>query len=287
MEETAGRARAFAQGQDDPELLNEAIECCPVCCIAFVDHNDLITLEQERAEYDSLDPMSWGYPEQRKVARRSAAKRGEGFGTCCTNCPSKGCKNCPMYGVGLNPVYIARLEAREGKKAEREAAPKRSKDAVEKRMDIIFGEGEQEEAEDDMLCDVEECFGEQCVVECPAYISSGDMVSAETPGGEQVRVEVPEWAESGGKFWIAYNEADEEWVPTFREMLPPAATGSVVPPANVSAPPKKKGPAAEMESVDGVLVPMAGEGGAEDMVDVFAAIYQDPHDDERFGDVSM
>ena len=32
MEDFAGRARAFAQGQDDPETVMEAIDSCPVKC---------------------------------------------------------------------------------------------------------------------------------------------------------------------------------------------------------------------------------------------------------------
>ena len=33
MEDFAGRARAFAQGQDDPETVMEAIDSCPVKCV--------------------------------------------------------------------------------------------------------------------------------------------------------------------------------------------------------------------------------------------------------------
>ena len=46
MGEEAGRARAFAQGADDPEIILEAIDSCPVNCISFVDHSDLVILEQ-------------------------------------------------------------------------------------------------------------------------------------------------------------------------------------------------------------------------------------------------
>ena len=38
MEPEAGRARAFAQGADDPETISEAIDSCPVNCISFVDY---------------------------------------------------------------------------------------------------------------------------------------------------------------------------------------------------------------------------------------------------------
>ena len=50
MEPEAGRARAFAQGQDDPEIVLEAIDSCPVNCISFVDHSDLVILEQARLQ---------------------------------------------------------------------------------------------------------------------------------------------------------------------------------------------------------------------------------------------
>jgi ferredoxin len=45
MNEQAGRARVYAQGQDSPEVLLEAMESCPVNCISFVDHEDLVILE--------------------------------------------------------------------------------------------------------------------------------------------------------------------------------------------------------------------------------------------------
>ena len=47
MNEDAGRARVFAQGQDDPDVVMEAIECCPVNCISFVDLEDLVILETD------------------------------------------------------------------------------------------------------------------------------------------------------------------------------------------------------------------------------------------------
>ena len=39
MHPDAGRARAYAQGQDDPEVIMEAIECCPVYVAATRTHN--------------------------------------------------------------------------------------------------------------------------------------------------------------------------------------------------------------------------------------------------------
>ena len=44
-----GKARVFAQGGDSEDLIAEAVESCPVDCIHYVAHEDLVTLEQERA----------------------------------------------------------------------------------------------------------------------------------------------------------------------------------------------------------------------------------------------
>ena len=57
---SGSRARVFAQGQDDPEVVIEAIDCCPVNCISFVDHEDLVALEQER-DGVTIDQRSAGY----------------------------------------------------------------------------------------------------------------------------------------------------------------------------------------------------------------------------------
>ena len=48
MEEDHGRARVFDQAGDSEELVEEAIDSCPVSCIHYVSHEDLIILEQER-----------------------------------------------------------------------------------------------------------------------------------------------------------------------------------------------------------------------------------------------
>merc|ERR1719191_1023826 len=61
MNEDAGRARVFNQDGDDPEVVQEAIDTCPVNCISFVDHEDLVILETER-EGMVINPMSMGIP---------------------------------------------------------------------------------------------------------------------------------------------------------------------------------------------------------------------------------
>ena len=46
MEPEQGRARAFRQDGDSEELIQEAIDTCPVDCIDWVSFEDLIELEQ-------------------------------------------------------------------------------------------------------------------------------------------------------------------------------------------------------------------------------------------------
>lgn len=144
MEDDAGRARAFLQGGDEPEVIMEAIDTCPVMCISFVDHEDLVTLETERDGLDGTEGIRIGHGAaglrhggNGKAGAPTKAKLSTSSMICCNNCPSKGCKDCPMYGVGLNPVYIERMELKQAKKeATGEAAV------------------EQEEAERDALISV-------------------------------------------------------------------------------------------------------------------------------------
>ena len=46
MEPEQGRARAFRQDGDSDELIQEAIDTCPVDCITWVSFEDLIKLEE-------------------------------------------------------------------------------------------------------------------------------------------------------------------------------------------------------------------------------------------------
>lgn len=145
MNEDAGRARVFYQGGDDPEVVQEAIDTCPVMCISYVDHEDLVILESER-EGMTINPASIGVPATWSVSMNSLpptkAKLGRGGGcslTTCNNCPSRGCKECPMYGVGLNPIYIARLEEKEAKKeASGEAAREREEATNAEKLGALF-----------------------------------------------------------------------------------------------------------------------------------------------------
>ncbi len=55
LEPDHGRSRVINQQGNDPELVQEAIDCCPVDCIHHVDFSQLPTLEAER-EYQVLSP---------------------------------------------------------------------------------------------------------------------------------------------------------------------------------------------------------------------------------------
>ena len=48
LEEDYGRARVIAQDGDEEDLVQEAIDTCPVDCIAWVNYNDLNRLEEAR-----------------------------------------------------------------------------------------------------------------------------------------------------------------------------------------------------------------------------------------------
>ncbi|NET76447.1 MAG: ferredoxin [Okeania sp. SIO1F9] len=48
IESEHGRARVFQQDGDPEELIQEAIDTCPVDCIHWVDYTKLNTLEEER-----------------------------------------------------------------------------------------------------------------------------------------------------------------------------------------------------------------------------------------------
>ncbi len=48
LEEDYGRARVIAQDGDEEDLVQEAIDTCPVDCIGWVNYNDLNKLEEAR-----------------------------------------------------------------------------------------------------------------------------------------------------------------------------------------------------------------------------------------------
>jgi ferredoxin len=59
IEQDYGRSRVLRQDGDSEELIQEAIETCPVNCIHWVDYNNLKTLEEQR-KYQVIKPL--GFP---------------------------------------------------------------------------------------------------------------------------------------------------------------------------------------------------------------------------------
>ena len=157
MDEQAGRARVFNQGGDEPDVIQEAIDTCPVNCITYVDLEDLQILESER-EGQVINPASIGIPATWSVSMnaipptKAKAFNMAGSLACCNNCPGKGCEECPMYGVGRNPVYLARLEERAAKKeASGEAAREREEAAAAANVGKLFAAPEEELEEEEEL----------------------------------------------------------------------------------------------------------------------------------------
>lgn len=60
IEEEHGRARAFRQDGDSEEVMQEAIDTCPVDCIQWLDYTDLKEKETAR-KYQVIRPM--GLPQ--------------------------------------------------------------------------------------------------------------------------------------------------------------------------------------------------------------------------------
>jgi ferredoxin len=65
IEEDYGRSRVIRQDGDTEELIQEAIETCPVDCIHWVDYTELKRLEEDR-KYQVI-PVA-GYPVEHGVA---------------------------------------------------------------------------------------------------------------------------------------------------------------------------------------------------------------------------
>lgn len=65
IESDYGRSRAIRQDADPEELIQEAIDTCPVDCIHWKDYTELKTLEEER-KYQVIPLI--GYPADQAVA---------------------------------------------------------------------------------------------------------------------------------------------------------------------------------------------------------------------------
>jgi ferredoxin len=72
IEPDYGRSRVIAQDGDSEDLVQEAIETCPVDCIHWVNYVELTALEVER-QYQVLKPV--GFPVEQPVTfKRSRSK---------------------------------------------------------------------------------------------------------------------------------------------------------------------------------------------------------------------
>ncbi|MDJ0555194.1 MAG: ferredoxin [Microcoleaceae cyanobacterium MO_207.B10] len=72
MEPDHGRSRVFQQDGDSEELIQEAIDTCPVNCIHWVDYTELKGLEEER-QYQVI-PIAGG-PVDHGAMRIASHKR--------------------------------------------------------------------------------------------------------------------------------------------------------------------------------------------------------------------
>eukprot|EP00965_Chrysotila_dentata_P210498 6185921-Pleurochrysis_carterae.AAC.3 len=183
LEPDNGRAR----DGDPADVIQEAIDSCPVSCIHYVSMEDLVVLEKEREKQVINNKARLVNQQESPSFAPPSAARGYG-GMRCNNCPTKGCATCPMFGVGENPVYLELMRAREarrkasGELAEAEEAQRRAAlleavtfgeelseeetssgsaepvisaqgeapaDVLQGKLDALFGSGLADEDEDD------------------------------------------------------------------------------------------------------------------------------------------
>ena len=140
----------FDQHGDSEDLIAEAIDSCPVNCIHYTSHEDLVILETERlGQRINNAARLVSQQECASDAPPSAAKLwSSGAAMRCNNCPSKGCKECPMFGVGENPVYMERMREREER---RRASGEAQAEEEDQRRDALIGDlfGSVEDEEED------------------------------------------------------------------------------------------------------------------------------------------
>lgn len=72
IEPDYGRARAISQNGDSEEVVQEAIDTCPVDCISWVDYTKLKQLEAERRHQVIPTP---GFPVGKAVSRAEQRRR--------------------------------------------------------------------------------------------------------------------------------------------------------------------------------------------------------------------
>ena len=133
MEDEHGRARVFQQNGDSQEIIEEAIDTCPVNCIHYVPWEELIGLEVQRRGQVINNKARLVNQQEGKggdvshlvggVLRKAMAQDISGNrGMRCSDCPGRGCRNCPMYGVGENPAYLSREMKKKAKRAQKATA---------------------------------------------------------------------------------------------------------------------------------------------------------------------
>ena len=71
MEPHQGRSRAIRQDGDSTEVIQEAIDTCPVDCIHWVDFEELVQLREELETYD-LQPLGFPPKPPKKMRPRSS-----------------------------------------------------------------------------------------------------------------------------------------------------------------------------------------------------------------------
>lgn len=69
IEPDHGRARVFRQDGDNEDLIQEAIDTCPVDCIAWVDYTELKQLEAER-KYQVITNLGFPQDASARAAQR-------------------------------------------------------------------------------------------------------------------------------------------------------------------------------------------------------------------------
>lgn len=72
IEPDYGRARAIRQDGDPDEVIQEAIDTCPVDCIHWVDYTELKRLEKERQQ--QVIPIA-GFPVDKAMSRAEQRRR--------------------------------------------------------------------------------------------------------------------------------------------------------------------------------------------------------------------
>jgi len=133
MEDEAGRARVFSQGTDDPELVEEAIDTCPVDCISYVSFEDLVILESER---EGLFGDEGQFIDQRTIGFRGVS---DGYASRPFKTMSSG-----KELDDKNPEYLKRLAEQEAEKEKSGEAKREAEDARRQQMvdDLFEGAAE-------------------------------------------------------------------------------------------------------------------------------------------------